>query len=172
MGIDWLGGKDVGSFKLEVESVRRLKSELYRFRLFLVDGNGARSETPIMEGLYSAGVPSENIEGWIDCEYYETARFPDGSAADFSQGGLHKELFALVGSIIPEGGSLMIAYDMFRGRTRLHEETARMLNSGAAPEETPIGRLLAEAGCGSSMKDWYFPEGGSEGHMKLQGFKH
>lgn len=172
MGIESLSGKKVGEFTLSVEAARRKQSEIYRFRIFLLGARGEKSVSPIAEGLYSSGVPSENIEGWIDCEYFEKAAFPGGSAADFSKGGLGKGLFRLFCSLIPEGGSLMVAYEMFYGKTKLHEETARLLNSGTPPEKTPIGKLILAAGCGSNQKDWYFPEGGSEGHMKLQGFKH
>jgi hypothetical protein len=169
--VEALEGKRIGEYALRVEARRISESERSVFRIFPLRGGEASSE-PILEGTQSLGVGYLGIEGWIDCRYYERAAFPGGPAADFAAEGLSEKFFAMVGALVPDGGSLMVAYDMAWGMTRLHSETARMLNAGAPPESTPIGRLLAAAGCGASMKDWYFPEGGSEGNMKLQGFKH
>ena len=171
MGIIALDGKKVGRFTLRVDSRRKLKSELYFFSIFLEKRSGARSVSPICGGVYSAGIPYEKIKPWIDCDYLERVKFPDKSAADLARARLSKKFFSMLGAVIPAGGSLMVGYGEFFGETRLHKSTARMLNRGVSPKRTPIGKLLIAAGCASGMRDWYFPEGGREGHMKLQGFK-
>jgi hypothetical protein len=49
-------------------------------------------------------------------------------------------------------------------------ETFDALRRGVPPEETRLGRLLAQCGF-RVVKDWYFPEGWLEGGMKLQADK-
>ena len=170
MGAESLEAAGLGRFTLHVESKRKGESELSRFSIFLVGGKGEKSSA-VIEGLQSTGVPYLGISGWIDCEYYESAEFPGGREVSLPEEGLDKPLFMLLGSAVPEGGSLMVAYEMYYGKSKLHAETSHMLNSGAPPEQTPLGKLLAEAGFGKKLRDWYFPEGGAEGHMKLQGFR-
>ena len=48
------------------------------------------------------------------------------------------------------------------------DETERALRRRVPPAATPLGLDLLHAGC-RWLKDWYFAEGGREGHTKLQG---
>ena len=48
------------------------------------------------------------------------------------------------------------------------DETERALRRKVPPAATPLGLVLLRSGC-RWMKDWYFAEGGREGHAKLQG---
>jgi Uncharacterized conserved protein len=49
-------------------------------------------------------------------------------------------------------------------------ETFAAAQRGAVPQETRLGRLLTACGF-RIVKDWYFPEGGLEGGMKLEAEK-
>jgi hypothetical protein len=70
-------------------------------------------------------------------------------------------------SVLPEvaralgpGASIMVAYG--------NDATQFALRRKVPPQATPLGLALLDAGC-RWFKDWYFPEGGLEGSMKLQG---
>ena len=48
------------------------------------------------------------------------------------------------------------------------DDTERALRRRVPAAATPLGLALLRAGC-RWLKDWYFAEGGREGHTKLQG---
>ena len=58
------------------------------------------------------------------------------------------------------GGAIMVAYGP--------GETERALRRKVPAAATPLGLALMRAGC-RWLKDWYFAEGGREGHAKLEG---
>lgn len=147
-------------------------SEQARFTLHLVQKtDGAVSLDPIFSGLFSAGRASENIHGWVDGDYFEIPRFPDGLEISLSASLLDVELFKMLGDLIPPGGSFMVSYSLFSKESTIHKDTKRGLDRGYPAATTPLGFLLFLAGCGMGFKDWYFAEGGREGPEKLQGFK-
>jgi hypothetical protein len=65
-----------------------------------------------------------------------------------------------IARLVGPGGAIMVAYGV--------GETERALRRRVPPAATPLGLALLRAGC-RWMKDWYFVEGGREGHAKLQG---
>ncbi|MHB8509433.1 MAG: DUF1122 family protein, partial [Candidatus Dormibacteria bacterium] len=66
--------------------------------------------------------------------------------------------------VVPPGGHWMIEYETEKWRA-----TQGALLAGIPPLATPMGALLHRLDSASSIKDWYFPEGGQEGSRKLQG---
>jgi hypothetical protein len=74
----------------------------------------------------------------------------------------HADLAALapIARALGPGASIMVAYG--------GDETERALRRRVPPAATPLGLSLVDAGC-RWLKDWYFAEGGCEGHTKLQG---
>ena len=74
--------------------------------------------------------------------------------------GLEVGLFRWVAGLLGPGGRLFVVYLKDEG-------TRKLLTYGANPAETPLGLSLLRAGF-TWFKDWYFPEGGAEGGMKLQ----
>ena len=74
--------------------------------------------------------------------------------------GLEVELFRWVSRTLGPGGRLFVVY-------LKDEDTRKLLTYGASPADTPLGLSLLKAGF-TWFKDWYFPEGGAEGGMKLQ----
>jgi hypothetical protein len=74
----------------------------------------------------------------------------------------HADLAALapIARALGPGASIMVAYG--------GDETEHALRRRVPAAATPLGLALVEAGC-RWLKDWYFAEGGREGHTKLQG---
>lgn len=106
----------------------------------VVLGDGARRV--VAEGLVFWGNPRLGLRPWADIVVYDDA-----------------VLEPLAGEL-GAGCSLMVAYE--RG------PTFDALRRKVPPAATPIGLALLRAGC-RWLKDWYYPEGGLEGGMKLQG---
>ncbi len=93
-------------------------------------------------GLWFSGRPEEGMRPWVD---------------------LHDADPRLLGPIaraLGPGGAIMVAYG--------NGETERALRRKVPAAATPLGLELLRAGC-RWMKDWYFAEGGREGHAKLHG---
>jgi hypothetical protein len=76
---------------------------------------------------------------------------------------IESKLLELLSKPLPPGGKIFVTYEG-------DPETARGLNIGLPPPVTRLGYLLFNNNF-SWFKDWYFPEGGSEGSQKLQGEK-
>jgi len=74
--------------------------------------------------------------------------------------GLEVALFRWVMELLGPGGRFFVVYvkDL---------ETRKLLERGFHPADTPLGLSLLMAGF-TWFKDWYFPEGGAEGGLKLQ----
>jgi hypothetical protein len=132
-----------------------------------LERNGCLSREPVLMGLYHSGpYPSYN---WIEVAQvnehltFEARDAGPGAALDAPD---LRRLMALLRELIPPGGHLMLEYESPRWAS-----TARALNLGAPPAATELGELLRAAGCATSIRNWYIPEGGHEGPRKLQGFK-
>lgn len=131
-------------------------------RAFRVDLVAQHDAWPVVTGLRNRGPhPAMN---WIEVGWY-ASRTADG-AVDLRQAGLETPLFAALASCIPPGGHLMVEYE-----SPQHRETERGLVAGVPPVATPLGLLLNTVGAGDWIRDWYIPEGWSEGPRKLQGFR-
>ena len=94
------------------------------------------------QGLWFAGRPAAGLRPWADLDTAEPDALPAIAAA------------------LGPGGSIMVAYG--------GDETEHALRRRVPPAATPLGLALLGAGC-RWLKDWYFAEGGREGHTKLQG---
>ena len=70
------------------------------------------------------------------------------------------ELLEPIARALGPGAAIMVAYGP--------GETERALRRKVPPPATPLGLALLAAGC-RWLKDYYFAEGGREGHAKLQG---
>jgi hypothetical protein len=93
-------------------------------------------------GLWFEGRPGDGARPWVDLQDADP------------------RLLGPLARALGPGGSIMVAYG--------HGETERALRRKAPPAATPLGLALLDAGC-RWFKDWYFAEGGREGHAKLQG---
>jgi hypothetical protein len=72
----------------------------------------------------------------------------------------HPGALGPVARALGPGAAIMVAYG--------DDETEHALRRKVPPAATPLGLALVGAGC-RWLKDWYFAEGGREGHTKLQG---
>jgi hypothetical protein len=154
----------VGDYRLVPRDFRkgRTERETY-FNLFLAR-EGALSRNPVVQGLFFMG-RGEYIRPWIEFRFEPRAAFPDGGEVDLDERGLTGDVFALLGSLIPPGGSMMVIYGA--ESHPFAAETEKGLKRKFPPQATPIGYRLWKAGF-RWYKDWYFPEGWLEGAMKLQ----
>ena len=133
------------------------------FQLYLVDTGGRLSRQPFAQGLYNSGrYPAYNRVEFIR---YDARPAYDGDSVDLAATGIDRQLFRLLGDLLPPGGHLMVEYE-----SPTQRETERILTLGYPAAASPLGILLLAAGC-LSFRDWYIPEGGREGPRKLQGFK-
>lgn len=157
-------GRDVGGFRLVPRDFRkgRTERETY-FNLFLAR-ESTFSRNPVVQGLFFMG-RGEYIRPWIEFRFDPRAAFPDGGEVDLDEMGITGDVFALLGNLIPPGGSMMVIYGA--ERHLLSAETESGLKRKFPPQATPVGYRLWKAGF-RWYKDWYFPEGWLEGAMKLQ----
>ena len=93
-------------------------------------------------GLWCSGRPEAGVRPWVDLH------------------DVDPRLLTPVARVLGPGGAIMVAYGQ--------GETERALRRKVPPAATPLGLELLQAGC-RWLKDWYFAEGGREGHAKLQG---
>lgn len=169
MKLSQLQDRKINSYHLLLKTKSRSYVEQKFFEIYLVE-KGKKSKTTIFEGIQSAGRKHARIKGWVDGDYFPEVEFSD-QKINLGKEKIEENFFQLLGKLIPPGGSLMVSYEMFYGKSKIHQETEKGLNRGFPPETTPLGYLLIKANCGLGMKNWYIPEGGFEGNPKLQGFK-
>jgi hypothetical protein len=146
VALEQLERKATSRGPLGLAELRRGRFPEERDALVVVGDDAA----PAVRLKHFAGRASAGVPPWI-----EAALAQDDEA-------LAGELIAALGELLPPGGRLMIIYG--------EDETERGLKRGVPPAATPIGRALLAAGC-TWFKDWYYPEGGLEGELKLQGNK-
>lgn len=164
-----LEGKTVDIYTLIVEKKQTQHAEQEFFEVLLKKGEEKLS-SPFFRGIYSKGWNYGHIMPWVDMEFFDEVSFPPKDALVLSRAGIDTEVFRHLGEAMPDGSSIMVAYQMFRKREHVHKITDILLKTGFPAATTPLGLLLVHAGC-YSFKDWYIPEGGREGPQKLQGWK-
>ncbi|QKQ99743.1 DUF1122 domain-containing protein [Metallosphaera tengchongensis] len=90
---------------------------------------------------------------WIELDYNPWPR----------EEGLEIDLFRVIYERLPDGGRFFVTY--YRD-----EDTLRGIMNGLSVADTPLGVSLLTSGF-TWFKNWYFPEGGNEGGMKVQANK-
>ena len=166
-----LDGRPLGPMRVHVllgpESRR---SGARYFRVYLLHRERGLSLRPVLVGAHRSGpLPTHNWIEVMECDIHPDFPAGEGQASlsvDIERRGLLRRLYAYLCSLIPAGGHIMVEYE-----TGMHRDTRAALQAGVPPVATPLGFMLYDVGCGAGFKDWYFPEGGSEGPRKLQGEK-
>lgn len=158
----------LGPFALHIQYQPRRRVGHFDLDIFLKDKKDKRSLEPIITGVYSKGNPSSRIFSWLDIHYLGCFAFDNGDLGFLSeQDGLAKELFRMLGGVIPPGGMIICSYvtDVAWGiESSIHEQTRRCLqvhSLGIPPAATPIGRLLVAAGCCNIKAGAYDVQGSS-----------
>lgn len=157
-----LEGSEIGQYTILIgsHSEGRFPEEI-NFKLYLENYNGERSKNPVIHGKYFSG-RCELYTPWFEIDFEEKVNF-ESKSVDILKEDLGEIIFQKLVDIIPPGGRIMVSY-------LHHEETKNALQRNIPSPATPIGFLLFQSGC-VWFKDWYFPEGGWEGSIKLQGEK-
>jgi hypothetical protein len=148
---------------LELKEVRP-RAGWIRFALTVRDQHKVPARTSLMTGLISGG--GRGVMPWCEGCIYPSLEFANGERFNAREEGLEAELITLIGSLIPQGGHLMIEYE-----TPGQSETHRELLLRVPPAATHLGALMFAAGFRGHFKDWYISEGGHEGPRKLQANK-
>jgi hypothetical protein len=159
-----LNGRRLGGITLEVRDFKKGRTDRETYFNLYASREGVTSRRPVVQGLFFMG-RGEYIKPWMEFRYDPAVSFPGGGDMDLEAECMSREVFELLGSLIPPGGSLMAIYGA--EPHPLARETERGLKRDFPPMATPIGYYLWEAGF-RWFKDWYFPEGWLEGAMKLQ----
>lgn len=168
--IEKLNNKRIREYKiiLKTRQAKHIEQKIIEIHLF--HRKKGKTKNPVIIALYSQGV-KPFIKNWIDMDYCPLAILKNNSVIDLHKTKIEKKLFSLLGNIIQANGSMMISYELLSGEHEIHKKTRQMLKKSIPEILTPIGQLLLTAKCYASIKDWYIPEGGREGHKKLQGWK-
>jgi hypothetical protein len=143
MALEALDGRETSRGPLRLADVRRGRFPEERDAVLYA------GEKWVARVKHFAGRRSARVAPWIEA----SLNTGDGDAA---------ELVAALADVLPPGGYLMLGYG--------DDETERGLKRRFPPVVTPLGKALFDAGA-TWFKDWYYPEGGLEGGMKLQGNK-
>jgi hypothetical protein len=153
-------GTALGGWRLQAFLGRPNAVGSRTFRVDLAGGPG--------EGLVLAGLRNRGPHAAMN--WFEVANYVSGAGGtperDLRALGLEQQLFDRLAAAVPPGGHLMIEYE-----SPQHRETERALSLRVPPVATPLGFVLFEAGAGDWIRDWYIPEGWTEGPRKLQGFR-
>jgi hypothetical protein len=157
------GGK---VFQLVITQLRevRLRAGWLQFRLTVRDEKGRAARTLLMTGIISGG--GRGVMPWFEVSINPWLELADGDRLDGRATGLEAELIALIGTLVPAGGHLMIEYES-PGQIETHRELLLQV----PPAATHLGALMFAAGFRGHFKDWYISEGGHEGPRKLQANK-
>lgn len=165
-----LDNKKLGEYESVLSLIREGRFlEERHLEVKLKDKDGKITNGPVVEMIYFAG-RGDWIKPWGEIRYLSCITFDKKQTSGCKELEASKEeadLFETISKLIPPGGRLMIEYGFDRSQ---HPSTAMALREGKHPVDTPLGRILWDNGF-RAFKDWYFPEGGKEGEMKLQGQK-
>lgn len=160
ISLENLDGVKLGPYTLRLQNVSQGRFEQEkRFELYLANGKNY-SHHPIIRGTHFTG--HNFYSPWLEM-YYNKHLSVGSSTVNLQKKQLDEQLFTTLSALLPAGSHMMVIYTN-------HKETHLALRKGVPPPATYLGYLLWQAGC-TWFKDWYFPEGGKEGNMKLQGNK-
>ena len=173
--LDQLDNQPIARYRLHVRDFAPARFENQRhFELTLATTRGKSESTPIFRGTFSDARPAIHIPGWIDGELIEAATIDDKQLRLWDKACLRGgavELAKVLGSTIPLGGRMWLAYEQFGDEGKSLVETRAGLAARAPILATPMGLLLYYADCWLGARDWDIPEGGREGPRKVQGNK-
>lgn len=168
--LESLNGQAVGPYRLRVAIDSRTRYADQRdFSVYVTDASGHPSAAPVFRGRYNAGRPSAHVPAWIDGEF-ACPPCPEKDGRGWTD-ALLGDVARRLGTLLPPGGRLWIAYEAFDRDDGLARETRDALARRVPLLTTPIGRLLFLADCWTGLRDWDIAEGGREGPRKVQGNK-
>jgi hypothetical protein len=161
-----ISSEDGCTFELVLSELREVRPRAGWLRFALtVRGRGRQpSRSPLMTGIISGG--GRGVMPWFEVRIYPWLELANGERFEARAAGLEAGIIKLIGTLVPDGGHLMIEYES-PGQSDTHRE----LLLRVPPAATHLGALMFAAGFRGHFKDWYISEGGHEGPRKLQANK-
>lgn len=146
--------KKLGPYMSQLQFQPRRRVGHFDVSLFLKNDDGKISDRPLIEGIYSKGNRSQNIQTWFDIHYSDRAEFDDENPVILSRfGRCVEDVFETIGEALEPGGMIIVSLitDMvWEMESELHRVTRDGLSTrslGIPPAATPLGRLLFIGGC-------------------------
>lgn len=162
-----LHSKKIGPYRTQVQVRPKRKKGHFDITLFLKNHNGKLSCVPLVQGVYSKGNVSQNIQGWLDIHYSDRADFRSHNPVILSQSDhCAEDIFEMLGKVIEPGGMIFISVitdTVWEIESELHKVTRECLSIRSLeipPAATPLGRLLFISGC-QNIKSQAFDVQGS-----------
>lgn len=152
--VSQLQSKKIGPFITQVQFHPKHKVGHFDLTLYLKNEEGILSQSPLIQGLYSKGNVSQNIQSWWDIHYSDQADFWGKEPIILGQiGSYAEEVFEMIGKTLEPGGMIFVSLitDMvWEIKSKLHQITRDCLSLRSLeipPAATPLGRLLYLSGC-------------------------
>jgi hypothetical protein len=146
--------KKIGPYASQLQFQPQRRVGHFDVSLFLKNDDGKISDRPLIEGIYSKGNRSQNIQAWFDIHYSDRAEFDDENPVILSRfGRCAEDVFETIGEALEPGGMIIVSLitDMvWEMESELHRVTRDGLSTrslGIPPAATPLGRLLFIGGC-------------------------
>jgi hypothetical protein len=163
-----LHSKKIGPYITQAQLRPKRRKGHFDVTLLLKNDDGKLSCMPLIDGIYSKGNVSQNIQGWLDIHYSDRADFGGRNPVVLSQIGRCAEyVFEMIGETIKPGGMIfvsLISDIVWEIESRLHEVTRHSLSIrslGIPPAATPLGRLLFISGCPNIKSQAFDVQGSS-----------
>ena len=163
-----LHSKKIGPYMTQLQFRPKRRVGHFDVSLFLKNDDGKISDQPLIEGIYSKGNRTQNIQGWFDIHYSDKVDFGDGNPVILSRlGRCAEDVFEMIGGAIEPGGMVFVSLitDMvWEMESDLHRVTRDCLSArslGIPPAATPLGRLLFISGCRNVKSQAFDVQGSS-----------
>ena len=158
-------GQEPAQNWIEVLRVRALTPSLHSGQVLSLSHGETEPGPPSEAEREPRTLPKGEKEPRIPSEEEKEPGAPsEGERELLAATRIEEGLLGVLAGLVPPGGHMMVEYES-------RPETEKALALGVPPGAAPLGNLMVRIGCGTAFKDWYFPEGWSEGPRKLQGYK-
>ena len=138
------------------------------FSLFLAKPPGHVVSTS--EVFWGFMVYGDDGASSIDGHYFEKVSFPNG-VASLGENGTGVRLFAILGNLISNGGSVTIIYSDLDQGDGVYDRTYQATLREYPVIVTPLGGLLYAAGCGVRLKQTSSTPNDRDRLWRIQGYK-
>jgi len=163
-----LQSKKIGPYMTQLRFRPKRRVGHLDVSLFLKNDEGKISDQPLIEGIYSKGNRSQNIQGWFDIHYSDQVDFGDGNPVILSRfGPCAEDVFEMIGGAIEPGGMIFVSLItdiVWEMESDLHRVTRDCLGTrslGIPPAATPMGGLLFIGGCRNVKSQAFDVQGSS-----------
>jgi hypothetical protein len=163
-----LHSRKIQAYMTQLQFRPKRRVGLFDVSLFLKNDDGKTSDRPLIEGIYSKGNRSRNIQEWFDIHYSDRADFGSENPVILSRlGRCAEDVFEMIGGAIEPGGMIFVSLItdiIWEMESELHKATRDCLSIrslGIPPAATPLGRLLFIGGCRNIKSQAFDVQGSS-----------